>query len=111
MPVERHTFKEWRLQCECGWQGKKLGWDFDGLTCDACGKTADHYVPSIGLAPGIVPDDLPGGYAVHHGLCNADGSPRKFYSKTEIRAEAARRGLMLADETPGGKHSGESRWY
>jgi hypothetical protein len=27
-------------------------------------------------------------------LCNPDGSPRRFYSKTEIAREASRRGLV-----------------
>lgn len=42
----------------------------------------------------VVADDLPGGVEIKHGLCHEDGSPRTFYSKSEIRREAARRGLM-----------------
>jgi hypothetical protein len=41
----------------------------------------------------IVPDDIPGGYEIRHGLCNADGTPRRFYSHSDIRKAAAARGL------------------
>lgn len=40
----------------------------------------------------IVGDDIPGGVEIKHGLCNEDGTPRRYYSKSEIAAEAKRRG-------------------
>ena len=42
---------------------------------------------------GVVPDEIPGGLEIKHGLCNADGTPRKYYSRREIAKEAAKRGL------------------
>jgi hypothetical protein len=44
-------------------------------------------------APHVHPDDIPGGVWIEHGLCNADGSPRKYYSKSDMRREAKARGL------------------
>ena len=48
---------------------------------------------SGGVAPTIFPDDIPGGMLIEHGLCHADGTPRRFDSRSSIRAEAAARGL------------------
>jgi hypothetical protein len=31
---------------------------------------------------------------IRHGICNTDGSPRRYTSKEEMRKEAARRGLV-----------------
>lgn len=42
----------------------------------------------------VIPDDIPGGIEIRNGLCNPDGSPRRYYSKTEINAEAKKRGLI-----------------
>lgn len=44
----------------------------------------------------VVEDSIPGGYLVEHGLCNPDGSPRRYYSKSEMRREADKRGLVNA---------------
>lgn len=41
----------------------------------------------------IITDEIPGGVEIKHGLCNPDGSPRRYYSKSEIAREAAKRGL------------------
>lgn len=43
-----------------------------------------------------------------HGVCNDDGTPRKFYSKAEIRKVARQKGLVRVGETPG-KPTGD-RW-
>jgi hypothetical protein len=42
----------------------------------------------------VIQDSIEGGIWIEHGLCNADGTPRKYYSKSEIAAEAKRRGLV-----------------
>lgn len=44
-------------------------------------------------APSVIGDDIPGGIEIRHGLCNPDGSPRKYYSKSEMAAEAKKRNL------------------
>lgn len=49
---------------------------------------------TVGKAACVIPDDIPGGLEIKHGLCNPDGSPRKYYSHTEINAEAKRRGMV-----------------
>lgn len=75
----------------------------DSETCDACGGTihigdypfcggdAAKHVPAH---PQAVPDEIPGGLEIKNGLCNEDGTPRKYYSRSEIAKEAKRRGWM-----------------
>lgn len=38
-------------------------------------------------------DSIPGGLTIEHGLCNEDGSPRTYYSHSEIALECQKRGL------------------
>jgi hypothetical protein len=42
----------------------------------------------------VIGDDIPGGLEIKNGLCNADGTPRRYYSKSEIAREAAKRGYV-----------------
>ena len=78
--------------------------------CELCGKALEigdfpfcHGDPMkhASTMANIITDDIPGGIYIRHGLVNADGSPRKFYSKTEIRRAANEHGLKWADDTPG----------
>lgn len=81
--------------------------------CDACGEVLlDRMEPMNGVADPscgcggvmrrgftqrattIIPDEIVGGVDIKHGLCYDDGTPRRFYSKSEIRAAAAAKGLQ-----------------
>lgn len=83
--------------------------------CTACGTITIRYRGMV-TGPTVIGDDIPGGLEIHHGLCHDDGSPRKFYTKSEIRRAAAEKGLTWgvtehvstqgSDKSP---HS--SRWY
>lgn len=44
--------------------------------------------------PAVIDDSIPGGVLIKHGLCNEDGTPRRYYSHTEMRLEAKRRGMF-----------------
>lgn len=46
---------------------------------------------------------------VKHGLCNPDGTPRRYTSKVEMRREAAKRGLVSHVEHVGGKGTDKSK--
>jgi hypothetical protein len=71
------------------------------MTCERCYKPTDegeHGLYKCPLeprrnAPVVRPDDIPGGLVIEHGLCNPDGSPRTYYSQSEITRECAARGL------------------
>lgn len=60
--------------------------------CKDCGEVAKR-VLLPGRVNSVAADEIPGGIWIRHGLCNPDGSPRKYYSKSEIAAECKRRGL------------------
>lgn len=42
---------------------------------------------------GVIQDSIEGGIEIKHGICNPDGTPRKYYSKTEIRKAAKAAGF------------------
>jgi hypothetical protein len=98
------TFKEWPFTCFiCDKHFRALAWssDFSGVGCPDCtGESFYDPDPLPNKAPGIVGDDIPGGLEIKHGLCNPDGTPRKFYSKTEIKRAANEAGVTWADDTP-----------
>lgn len=73
--------------------------------CDRCG--IELCIGDFPFCPhgkgnsNIIVDDIPGGYEVRHGLCNPDGTPRKYYSKSEMAKEAKRRNLVnWVEHTP-----------
>ena len=74
--------------------------------CPTCGGPTETLWDS---PPGVIPDDIPGGLWIRHGLCNEDGTPRKYYSKTEINREAKRRGLVNMVEHVGERGSDKSK--
>lgn len=45
---------------------------------------------------------------VKHGICNADGTPRRYTSKTEMKREAEKRGLVNHVEHKPSSRSGDS---
>ena len=63
----------------------------DELWCWTCHNEAKG--ESANKAPTVIGDDIPGGVEIRHGICNEDGSPRRYYSKSEIRRAAAAKGL------------------
>ena len=60
--------------------------------CETCG-TPMEWLPSLGSMT-VIPDDIPGGILIEHGLCHADGSPRRFYSRSELKLAAAVKGII-----------------
>lgn len=62
------------------------------VICSACGAATER--AWLQRASNVIGDDIPGGELVHHGICNDDGSPRRFYSKSEMARAAAEKGLV-----------------
>lgn len=77
------------------------------VTCPKCGKPTER--AWIGKPAAVVQDSIEGGIWIRHGLCNEDGSPRKYYSKSEIAAEAKRRGLINVVRHVGEQGSDKSK--
>lgn len=77
------------------------------VPCTKCGKPTER--AWIGKPSNVIGDAIPGGIWIRHGLCDPEtGAPRKYYSKSEIAAEAKRRGLVNRVEhtpTPGSDRS------
>lgn len=53
-----------------------------------------------GQSAGVITDEIPGGIEIRHGICNPDGTPKRYYSKTEIKRAANERGYTIAGDTP-----------
>jgi hypothetical protein len=72
------------------------------MTCERCLKPAAEGEHGLYLCPleprgsvvCVVGDDIPGGVLIEHGICNDDGTPRRYYTKSEMAREAKRRGLI-----------------
>lgn len=82
------------------------------LPCEECNSE----VTQLFKASAVIGDDIPGGIWIKNGICNEDGTPRKYYSKSEIAAEAARRGLVnmvrhVPDSRSGDKSRHTTKWY
>ena len=97
------TYKEWNLECSlCGHRNKLFGWSYDlPFKCEGeCGS--NNYMPIQGPSQTVMigTDDIPGGIEIRHGICNPDGSPKRYYSKTEIKRAANERGVTIAGDTP-----------
>lgn len=90
--------KEWPSICLCGFTGKILGWDSDfPLPCPTCGGLTS--LEPVGHAHGVIGDELHG-YEARHAVCHPDGTPRKFYSKTELKRALNEVGYSIHGDTP-----------
>lgn len=67
-------------------------------TCDCvlqsrtCGTVVERV--HMGTSGYVIGDDIPGGLLVRNGICNDDGSPHRYYSKSSMREAAAAKGLV-----------------
>jgi hypothetical protein len=80
--------------------------------CPVCGGTVRRVwlpVDQGGKSHGVIPDGIPGGYWVKHGICNPDGSPRRFDSKSDMARAAEKAGLINRVVHEGSAGSDKSR--
>lgn len=95
MAVDRYTFKERTYICPKDEQKvKKLAWDYEPAPACGCGEQMVEDIGQFSKGPCVIGDDIPGGMLVHNAICNDDGSPRRFYSKSEMRRAAAEKGYV-----------------
>jgi hypothetical protein len=73
------------------------------MTCDRCYQHVyDANEHGVGLCPYeprqldivVRQDSIPGGMVIEHGLCHDDGTPRTFYSRSELREACAVKDLV-----------------
>jgi hypothetical protein len=99
----RTTLREYKLEClACDTRVHRLVWDYDleKQTCEQCQGPLTIYSHACRPTPGIATDDIPGGVDIHHGICNPDGTPKRYYSKTEIRRACNEQGWTMNGDTP-----------
>ena len=102
MPI--HHYRKWQLVCyTCDLRQEKWGFDTEmPFPCLRCGEPTTIYIEPRNQAPGLITDNFVGGYEVKHGagLINPDGSPKKYYSKTELRRACNEAGWTQSGDTP-----------
>lgn len=94
-------FKEWACRCQCGFKGHILGWDTDlPFSCPTCDEDTDLVASGVNASHAVIGDDIPGGMLISHGICHEDGSPKRYYSRTDIKRAANAKGLVIQGDTP-----------
>lgn len=96
------SYRKRNLVCpNCGATDKPYAWETAlPLDCIKCGEKMANVVESVNQAPGIATDDIPGGIEIRHGICNEDGSPKRYYSKTDIKRACNEKGVTIYGDTP-----------
>jgi hypothetical protein len=87
----------------CGLTKRQLAWDYDAPP-ECCGLPMQ---PERGPNPvsAVHGDEID--FVAKHGVCNDDGSPRRYRSKTELRKAEREKGWTRLGETP---NSNPNRW-
>lgn len=58
----------------------------------ACGGDAPRIFSS---KASVIGDEIPGGIMIEHGICNPDGSPKRYDTKSSIHEAAKKAGLVV----------------
>ncbi len=78
----------------------------EAVPCPECGGVTEHvWIPGTRHVIGDECDQT-----IANGLCNADGTPRRFTSKAEIKKEAKRRGLTQFVQHTTKPGTDKSKW-
>ena len=95
------TLKVRHYECaECGKTEDALRWNYEAPPACHGPMREVAKVASFGRAANVIQDSIPGGLMIEHGICNADGTPRRFDSKKEIREAARAAGWTQSGDTP-----------
>lgn len=103
--TERRVFKRRYYFCiECKATRNELAWSDTVFTCCGTAPMEETY-GARGVSAAVHGDEIDEVCA--HGICNDDGTPRRFRSKTEKRAALEQKGWCIEGETPKSRHA---RW-
>jgi hypothetical protein len=87
------------MKCEkCGQESRTL--KFLGERSGWCPPCFYRVEAPTGQSAMIATDEIPGGIQIRHGICNEDGTPRTYYSKSAIERAAYDVGFFVGDNTP-----------
>ena len=107
MAVERSIFVTRTWACPaCGSTIRVLGWDYDPPP--TCCNTPMHIEGSRHAAPAVIGDEID--WTIRHGVCNEDGTPRRFRSRAEWKQACVESGWTPMGDTPKTKEE-RNRWY
>lgn len=112
--MPKKTLRKWPAFCSCGFTGSLWGWDYElPLPCPTCKQSLEHH-RDRNKSAAIATDDIPGGIEIRHGegIINPDGSPKRYYSKTELKRACNEAGWTISGDTPRPYHvnwSGKTR--
>lgn len=92
------TFKVYKLECpKCGERAERLMWNTDPVpVCPVCLVPYVQDSPVIGKSAAVIGDECD--VTVPHGICNPDGTPKRYTSKSDMRQAARALGLTNAVE-------------
>jgi hypothetical protein len=108
--VARYTYKEHRLWCEtCKNRATYLFWTHEPTPpCRDCGGALEPVAGQDQKAACVIGDEID--VLIPHGLCHADGTPRRFTSKSELRAAEKAAGLVNYVRHVGERGSDKSKF-
>lgn len=85
-------FFDVKCKDQCGYEAEDV-WasTFDKRPlCQCGGETETVWKPN---RRAVIQDSIEGGVLIYNGICHEDGSPKRYYSHSEIRSAAEAKGL------------------
>lgn len=98
---DRPSYRERAFVCDNDHAFKHFMWASDpDPKCPTCKADVQHGYAS-NKAACVIQDSIEGGVYIRHGICNEDGSPRRYDSHSDMKREAKARGLLnLVEHVP-----------
>lgn len=78
-------------RCSGGHEFEALARYGEEVRCPDCGHATTRIWTS---SPTVISDSIRGGVLIEHGLCHDDGTPKRYYSHSEINRAAEAKGLV-----------------
>lgn len=102
MPMYDRQCEDGHQRLDC-WEPISTG----EVPCKECGKPTERVWLTSGAS--VISDGIPGGVLISHGICHADGSPKRYYSKSDINKAAKAAGLTRIDRHVTSPKSGSDK--
>lgn len=80
-----------------------MGWSYNmPFPCPSCKEPTISDDSGVKETVMIGTDNIPGGIEIRHGagMINPDESPKRYYSKTDLKKALNKSGLTIAGDTP-----------